>query len=111
VVPTNNSATRTQATLGPPLPSPPSDQGGQDQQEAFPEERQDFIEHAGKLTGRVREKMAYLPSTIQNVADTVGTSDVMVCLMPVIVVAGFVVAVVGGCHPCFSGPSSGLASQ
>jgi hypothetical protein len=97
VVPGSISATTTGAALGQPTSPPPADQVG-------------LVQRADRLASRVREKVAQVPTRTQDLVDAAGESDVVVCMMPVVVAAGFVVAILGGGRVAFGGLGSGCAT-
>jgi hypothetical protein len=61
-----------------------------------PAPRVRLLQRADSLATQVWQKAASVPRAIQDDMDAFGQSDAVACLVPVIVVAGFVVALVGG---------------
>jgi hypothetical protein len=55
-----------------------------------------LAQRADRFAGRLREKAAQMPTRAQGVLDTMGDSQLVTCLIPVLVVGAFVGAILSG---------------
>jgi hypothetical protein len=73
------------------------------------ENRPRWWERADRFAGRARDRLTEIPALVQGAVETAVDSDVVTCLLPVIAVAGFVVAFFSG-GGCGSGFGSSAAT-
>jgi hypothetical protein len=56
-----------------------------------------LVQRADRLAGQLRERAAQVPTRAQGILDTMGDSQLVTCLIPVLVVGGIVGAILTGC--------------